>query len=289
MEDLLRPIYQERASNPHTLGILLIEKTKPISPETDDFDVILLIIVSKAEQNWLVKHYEFNGKSAAMHIVHENLLKNWIDTSTYRRAVEWIINGKAIFDRNEYVENLKEELRVFPHEKRKLKMAIEFAKLTRSYSESKDLLDSGHALDAYSRVLRSLHYLGRLAIIEKGYHPEVLVWSQVKRIDPEVYKLYEELIKSDEETSKRVELMLLAVEFALSTRAKACAEHLIDIMNQNSEPWGFGDLKVHPEVSSYALDLSTMVEYLTEKHILEVVLEETKGRSIYHRKYKVKE
>lgn len=288
MEDLLRPIYQERASHPNTLGILFIDKNKPISPVTDNFDVILLVIVSEAEKDWFVKHYEFEGKTAALHIVDEKLLKNWIDTSTYRRAVEWIINGKIIFDRNEYVGNLKDELRNFPDEKRKLKKAIEFAKLTRSYSESRDLYETEQYLDAYSRVLRSLHYLGRLAIIEKGYHPEVIVWSQVKRIDPEIYKLYEELIKSDEETSKRVELMLLAVEFAISSRAKNCAQHLLDVMKTKEEPWSFGELKVHPDVQSYAFDLSSMVEYLTAKNILEVILVETKGKDIFHRTYQAK-
>ncbi|MCT2534358.1 nucleotidyltransferase-like protein [Aquibacillus koreensis] len=287
MEDLLRPIYQERASHANTLGILIMEKSKEFSPETDNFDVILLVIVTDGTEPWLVKHYEFEGKSAALHVVEESLLKNWIDTSTYRRAVEWVINGKAIFDRNEYIAMLKEELRTFPQEKRNLKLTIDFARLTRSYSESKDLFASGNYLDAYSRVLRSLHYLGRLAIIEKGYHPEVLVWSQVKRIDPEVFKLYEELINSNEETEKRVELMLLAVEFALNARAKSCCEHLLEIMRSKDEPWSFGELKVHPDVRSYALDLSTLVEYLTSKQILEVIQVETKGQGIYHRKYKV--
>ncbi|MRH44674.1 hypothetical protein GH741_18670 [Aquibacillus halophilus] len=287
MEDLLRPVYQERASQSNTLGVLIIEKKKPISPITDNFDVILLIIVKDAETSWYVKHYEFDGKTAAMHIVDKELLNHWIDTSTFQRAVEWISNGKTIFDRNEYVANLKEELSYFPQDKREYKLAMEFAKLTKSYSESKDLYESTQYLDAYSKILRSLHYLARLAIIEKGYHPEVIVWNQVKRIDPEVYKLFEELTKSDEDLNKRVELMLIAVEFALSSRAKLCSKHLIDIMKSNDVPWSFGELKVHPEVEAYTLNLSSMVEYLTDKDILEVILIETKG-NIYHRKYKVK-
>ncbi|WP_407272337.1 nucleotidyltransferase-like protein [Radiobacillus sp. PE A8.2] len=287
MEDLLRPIYQERASQPNTLGVLFIEKKKPISPVTDNFDVILLIIVKDPEQLWYVKHYEFEGKTAAMHIVDEKLLKQWIDTSTYRRAVEWIITGIIIYDHNEYVANLKDELNRFPQDKRELKMAIEFAKLTRSYSEAKDFYETKQYFDSYSRILRSLHYLARLAIIEKGYHPEVTVWNQVKRMDLEIYKLNEEFISSNEETSKKVELMLLAIEFALSTRAKGCAKHLIEILNQSEEAWSFGELKVHPEITNYAFDLSSMVEYLTEKKILKAVPVETKGNKIYHRKYEV--
>ncbi|UFU00162.1 nucleotidyltransferase-like protein [Radiobacillus kanasensis] len=288
MEDLLRPIYQKRASQSNTLGVLIIERNKPVSPVTDNFDVILLVIAKESEQPWFVKHYEFDGKTAAMHVVDEDLLKEWIETSTYRKAVEWIMNGVTVFDRNEYVANLKEELSQFPQEQRDLKMALEFAKLTRSYSEAKDLFQTEQYLDAYSRVLRSLHYLARLAIIEKGYHPEVTVWNQVKRIDSEAYKLYEELIKSDEETHKKVELMLLAVEVATNSRSKTCAKHLLDVMATKEEAWSFGELKVHPDIEPYALDLSTKVAYLTDKGILGVELEETKGRGIFQRKYFVK-
>ncbi|WP_077624370.1 nucleotidyltransferase-like protein [Sediminibacillus massiliensis] len=288
MEDLLRPIYQERASSPNTLGILIIEKNKPISPVTDNFDVILLVVVRDLAEDWFVKHYEFENKTAAMHVVDEKLLYYWIDTSTYRRAVEWIINGQIVFDRNEYISNLKEQLDIFPQEKRKLKMAMEFAKLTRSYMEAKDLFQTEQYLDSYSRVIRSLHYLARLAIIERGYHPEVIVWNHVKRIDPEVYKLYEELTKSNEGIDKRVELMLLAVDFAISTRARTCAEHLLELMNRKEEAWTFGELKLEPEIEAYSLDLSSLVEYLTEKNIIEAIRVDTKGNKIYHRQYKAK-
>ena len=141
-----------------------------------------------------MKHYEFEDKTAALHVVSEDLLMQWIDTSTYRRAIEWIVNGKIIFDRNEYINALKEQLRSFPSDKRDLRKAIEFGKLVKSYDEAKDLYETLHYKDAYSKLINSLHYLARLAVIERGFHPEVIVWKQVRQIDPEVYKLYEELI-----------------------------------------------------------------------------------------------
>ncbi|UOQ84604.1 nucleotidyltransferase-like protein [Gracilibacillus salinarum] len=287
MEDMLRPIYQERASNRNTLGILIMEKKKTISPETDNFDSILLVVVQDLEEQWIVKHYEFKEQSAALHVIDRDLLEEWIETSSYRRAVEWVIDGKVIFDRNEYVANLKETLRVFPHEQRKLRLAIEFSKLTRSYSEARNLYESGNFLDAYSRLLRSLHYLGRIAILEKGYHPEVMVWHQVKRIDPEIYKLYEELVRSTEETQKRVELMMIAIDFALNKRTEQCAEHLLEVMQTKDTPWGFGELKTHPNVEPYTYDLVSAIEYLVGKNVIEVVLEETKSKTIRHRKYRV--
>ncbi|WP_112179972.1 MULTISPECIES: nucleotidyltransferase-like protein [Paraliobacillus] len=289
MEDLLRPIYQERASQPHTLGILMVEKKKRVSPVTDNFDVILLVIVSQADQSWYVKHYQFEEQTAAMHIVEEDQLHRWIDTSSYRRAVEWIVTGKILFDRNEYISNLKAELDNFPIEKRQLKLTIEFAKLTRNYIEAKDLLSSENDLDAYSKVLSSLHSLGRLSIIEKGYHPEVVVWNQIKRIDPQIYKLYEELINSHENVTKRVELMIIAIDFSLRSRAKISAAHLFKIMHTSKEAWSFGDLKTHPAIRAYALDLSTMIDYLLKLGLLSVELVQTKGEKVFHRNYRVRE
>lgn len=288
MEDVLRPIYQERASDSNTLGIVIIEKTKPNSPVTDNFDVILLIIVKEAESKWQEKHYEFDDKTAGLHTVTEELFMEWIETSANRKAVQWVIDGKIIFDRNEYLARLKDQIRNFPHEKRDLRKALEFGKLVKSYSEVKDLCVSEQYKDSYSRMVDSLHYLARLAVIEKGYHPEVTLWSQVRKIDPGVYKLYEELINSNEDIAKRLQLMILAADFAISTRAKVSAKHLLDIIASKEEGvWAYGDLKQHRKVTPYQLDLTAMLNYLTEKGILTVERVETKGVGIYQRKYRV--
>ncbi|MFD1170925.1 nucleotidyltransferase-like protein [Oceanobacillus picturae] len=289
MERFLRPIYQEHASDANTLGIILMERTKSNSPVTEDFDGILLIIVQNAEQEWQAKHYEFEDeRSAAVHIVTESVLMEWIDTSGYRRAVEWVIYGRVIFDRNEYVYNLKNQLRDFPCEKRDLRKAIEFGKLVKSYSEAKDLYETEEYKDANSKILYSLHYLARLAVIEKGYYPEVTVWSQVKQIDLEVYKLYEEFIESREEIKKRIQLMLLAMDFIISNRAKTSVKHLLEIMGTKEEPWSYVQLKTLPETSPYSLDLTAVISFMVEKGLLVTVKEETKGIGVYHRKYVVK-
>ncbi|MBO8157838.1 MAG: hypothetical protein H0Z32_15535 [Bacillaceae bacterium] len=286
MENVLRPIYQERASHQNTLGILMVEKEQPVSPVTDNFDVILFIIVRNADEPWYVKHYEYENKKAAMHIVDETLLNTWIETSGYRKVIQWLTDGKIIFDRNEYMADLKEKLHNFPEENRGLRKAIEFAKLIRAYTECKNFYSSGQYLDAYSMMVRSLHYLARLSVIEKGFYPEITVWNQVKKIEPEIYKLYEEFTQSTEPTDKKVQLMLLASEYAINSRAERCAQHLIHIMQTKDTPWSFGELKIHPEIEKYALDLSALLEYLVERKMVKVVNEETKGKYIFHRKYK---
>ncbi|RDW20884.1 hypothetical protein CWR48_04570 [Oceanobacillus arenosus] len=288
MENFLRPIYQERASNQNTMGITMIEKTTQNSSLTDNFDIIILIIVTDVDEDWQVKHYEFEGKTAALHIVSEDILMSWIDTSGYRTAVEWIIEGQIIFDRNEYMNHLKTQLREFPNTKRDLRKAIEFGKLIKNYSGARNLYEMGDFKDAHSEIMDSLLHLARLAVIEKGYYPEVTVWSQVKKIDLEVYKLYEEFIESNEEISKKVELMILAMEYVISLRARVSANHLLTIMQAKDSAWSFAEL-TNEDTRPYMLDLAAMISYLTDKEIIEIVLEPTKGIDVYQRKYKIKQ
>ncbi|API91266.1 MULTISPECIES: nucleotidyltransferase-like protein [Virgibacillus] len=287
MERFLRSIYQHHASDSNVLGILTVEKTKPDSPITDNFDVILLIIVQEAEKVWNVKHYEFANKACALHIVAEELLMEWIDTSGYRNAVEWIIYGRVVFDRNEFIQELKNTLQDFPDSKRDLRKIIEFGKLIKSYNEAKELLVAGEYMDSNSKILYSLHYLARLAVIEKGYYPEVTVWNQVKQIDIEVYKLYEEFIENKEEQKKRVQLMLLAMDYVINGRAEMAVKHLLDIMKSEGGSWYYGELQALPKLQAYSLDLSAIMTYLVEKGMIMIDTEPTKGEGVYHRKYTV--
>ncbi|MDQ0220817.1 hypothetical protein ELQ35_20930 [Peribacillus cavernae] len=287
MEDILRPIYQERASMQSTIGILLIEKRMNASPITDTFDYIVFVIVNEANKSVFVKHYTYQDQKAALHIVQEQQLKDWLLLGTNRKVVEWIQNGKILFDRNEYLSNLKTEIREFPFYGRKIKMGIEFAKLIRRYMDGKAFFGNGHFLDAYNHVVHSLHHLARLEIIEQGFHPEVTVWNQVKHIEPEIFKLYKELVSSEESLEKRLELLFLASEFLIYSRTNLGSQHLLEIMETKDGVWSVAELMEHPELTHYSVDLSVLLEYLIDKNIIEVIKAETKGQEIYHRYYRV--
>lgn len=286
MKDILRPIYQERASQSNTLGVLMIEKRQKSSHTTDTFDVILLIIVKEGEQPLLIKHYTYNDSKAAMHIVTEGQLKDWLLLGTNRKIFEWLQNAKILFDRNEYIENLKTELREFPFNGRKIKMGLEFAKLIRRYIDGKALFENKQYLDAYNYVVHSLHHLARLAVIENGLHPELTVWQQVKQIEPEIVKLYEELVNSEETIEKRLELLFLASEFMIHARTKVGCAHLIDVLSIK-EYWTFNEIQNEKELIPYSVDLAVLIEYLIEKGLIDVVSLDTKGHGIFHRCYQV--
>jgi hypothetical protein len=286
MEDILRPIYQERASQLNTLGVLMVQKKQKLSHITDSFDVILLILVKEADQPLFIKHYTYYDKKAAMHIITEAQLQEWLLLGSNRKMFEWLHEAKIIFDRNEYVADLKTELREFPFNGRKIKMGLEFAKLIRRYVDGKALFEGHQFLDAYNHVVHSLHHLARLAVLENGLHPELTVWHQVKQIEPEIYKLYEELVHSEETLEKRLELLFLASEFMIHSRTTMGTVHLLEVLSSR-KVWLFNEIMSEPELIPYSVDLGVLLEYLIEKHLIDVVNIETKGQGVFHRCYRL--
>ncbi|KAB7662770.1 nucleotidyltransferase-like protein [Bacillus sp. B1-b2] len=288
MEHILRPIYQERASQANTLGVLMIDKKQNEMTVTDTFDTVMLILVKEAEKPVFIKHYTYSEKKAALHIVTEKQLRDWIILGNNKRIFEWIYNGRVVFDRNDFIFTLKKELKEFPISERKKKMGLEFSKLIKRYMDGKAFFEDKHYLDAYNDVVHSLHHLARLAVIENGFHPEVTVWSQVKQIEPEIYKLYIELVNSDEAIEKRLELLFLASEFLIHSRMRTSVSHLLEILKEK-DYWTFNELMEKEELVIYSVDLGMLLEYLMDKHLIEEVNVLTKSPGVYHRYYKVLE
>ena len=78
-------------------------------------------------------------------------------------------------------------------------------------------------------------------------HPEVTVWSQVKVIEPAIYKLYEELLSSEEPIDKRLELLFLASEFMIHSRTKDGSRHILEVMSQKDH-WTIQELHEQEEL-----------------------------------------
>lgn len=200
----------------------------------ETFDNILLVIAKEVEKNLLVKHYAYQDKKAALYIVDEEQLKEWLLLGTNRKILNWLSDGKIVFDRNDYVHRLKNELREPSANERNLKMAIEFSKIIKSYTDGKAFFHNGHYMDAYHHISRSLYHLACLAIIEKGFQPEQTMWDQVKQLNPEIYKLYEELLTSNENIEKRLELLFLASEFLIHSHTESGVSHFLNVLRKKT-------------------------------------------------------
>jgi hypothetical protein len=235
-----------------------------------------------------VKHYEYEDKKASLTVMTEDELNEAILSGTNRRIVDWVLNGKVLFDRNEYIVELIDRLKTFPFTERKIKIGIEFAKLIRRYQEGKVFFESKQLLDTYNHVVHALHHLARLEVIDRGYYPEVTVWNQVKQIEPQIYKLYKELIEGDESLEKRLELLFLASDFLIHSKTEVGAAHILTIMSKKDE-WYFQELYQHPELKYYSVDLSVLLEFLVEKKYISIERKQTKGKGIYHRVYFLEE
>jgi len=262
-----------------------MERRKNQDANTDYFDVVLFVILADSKPEWETKHYEYNGYKVAMHLVNTVQLNDWLLNSSNRRVVDWLMNGKVIFDRNEYMKQFRQQLMEFPIKERQIKIGVEFSKLIRRFTDGKSLYYEGHYLDSYNQIVHALHHLARLSVIEHGFYPEVTVWQQVKKIEPEIHKLYSELVSGNEPIDKKLELLLIANEFELMTKTKLGSAHLLNLMKTKETSWTIQELKDQLAIHDYSLDLSILLEYLVQKGYVDVVMEQTKGKSIFHRKY----
>ncbi|WP_227938037.1 nucleotidyltransferase-like protein [Alkalihalobacillus deserti] len=280
MDMLLRQLYQDRASDENTLAILIIEKELLPLSITDGFNVVILLINSDKNISWEIKHYKIGEKRVAFHSLSQAMMHQTLIVGNHRRLVDWLVNGKIVFDRNEYLKDVKERIESFPPGDRSKKMTIQFTKMLRRFEEGKTLFQNGHYFDAFSNMMHALHHLARLSVIQHGYYPEVTVWEQVKHIEPPTYKLYQELLKSEETLEKRIELLILATELAIHSKTIIGSQHFLSLVEANGDLYLIADLMAISETEDYRVDLELLVRHLVEKGAVTCYKEETKAEGI---------
>lgn len=145
---------------------------------------------------------------------------------------------------------------------------VEFARFFMAYMEAKEFLKNGHLLDSYNSVHQSLHHWARLAVIEVGERPELTVWEQLKTIDPSVYKLYEELATSQEPLDKRIELLLLALDFSVLSRMESCVQFLLDILRSRKEPWTVEEIIEQSDLADQKINVHLLLEKMLKRSLI---------------------
>ncbi|WP_214850144.1 nucleotidyltransferase-like protein [Exiguobacterium sp. s193] len=280
MEQATRTIYSEYAAYRETQGIIAVEKRQPKDSLTDQFDTLLLVVTRDPSIEWTVKHYRLDTLKVSLHLVHEDVLSRWIVLNANRRAVHWISEGTIIFERNDYLTDLKRRLLNFPEAERCLQMSLSFAKLLRRFQDGRNLFSRGNHYDAYTHVHHALHHLARLSVLEKGAHPEIVVWEQARLDDPEVYKLYEQLLLSEETLELRVHLALIGLEHLLQSKVMSGGKYLFEVMRERITPWTMHELMEEERLQELKVDLGSLIDFFIRKGLIRISYHQTKGTGV---------
>jgi len=286
VETILRPVYQERSGHPDTLGIILMEDGTDVILTSLGFEAVLLIVVNKAEQPVFVEHYHNGEKNAVLFTVTRDKIREWMNNEKNEPILHWLNKGKVLFERNDFMNRLKEEMNGFPASLRKEKLAQEFSKVIYKFFEGKTLFDKEKYLDAFKFVVESLNHLGRMAIIEKGWHSEPAEWQQVRKAAPEISKLYEELITSNESLDKRLQLFFLAGGFYIHAKTESGVQYFLEVLREK-EQWTINEMYSHEKLNSYFPEFCNVLEYLIEKNFVKIISEEAEENNTLHRYYRV--
>lgn len=253
-------------------SVISVSNQSRFGPITDEFDILLLVVTYEKQTTNYHTHYIREPFRVQERWIHLEGLRSWILNGLNRYIIDWILGGDVLLDKNNTVSSLREELVAFPMELRKQKRFIQFSFFLRKYLQSKEFLSRKQYLDAYSNILEALHHWARISIIEHGKHPELTVWNQIHDINPGIYKLYEELILSEESLDKRVQLVLLACEFSVMTKMEDCCQWLIDSISSREKPWSASELKEHLEIKDLHIEFSLVLRKLVARGILKEVV-----------------
>ncbi|WP_312117827.1 hypothetical protein [Brevibacillus reuszeri] len=184
-----------------------------------------------------------------------------------------VMLGKAeiLWDKDGYMKQMKQRISRLPEFLQKKYICKEYSRLLRFVHETKERLQQGMALDAYHSSIQSLDSWARLIVYEAGEHPQAGLWSQVKQLDYSVYKLYEELSFNAEALEKRIELLLLAMEFWITSRMKSSVRFLIEVMEKKNGPWSLQELMNHPLVQDAEIDIPLIIDKMVQRSLVQEV------------------
>ncbi|CAM4478458.1 nucleotidyltransferase-like protein [Paenibacillus tarimensis] len=253
------------------LGLLAVDNPFSYNPLIDGMDLLLLAVRNNLPYDQGIEHVTSDGQRIQIRTIAPDTLEYWLTGNENRNIIPWLLRGEILFEQGEYMSHMKQRLAVFPEELRKQKKLAEFSAFLRTYLQAKQNLQDGNILDAHSCILNSLHHWAHISLIEAGVHPEVTVWAQIRKINPGIYKLYDELTVSPETLEQRVHLVLLACEFQVMSNMKSCCTLLLEVMEGREEPWNVMDLSEHPGLQALKLDYALLLQKLVKRGLIREV------------------
>lgn len=262
------------------------------SPLLQDGQLLVIVVChAPLEDKVSIEHYHNHSTQYQILYVTLNQIKQWIVTGQQQELMYYFLNGEMIWDVEgelasfyTQVATLKEEWR----ENRKLK---EFSRLAHFYVQAKLGEEHQVLMDTYYNLIHALKHFASIEIIEmSGELPSVYVWEQLSGMNSTALKLFEELIYSRETLEQRIQLALLAIEFAVTSKMTECSRPLLLALSKKKAGLTMEQLTDLPELQFVKEDLPVLIHLLIQRCVLVQEPLNSKGivSSEYIMKYKVK-
>jgi hypothetical protein len=259
------------------IGLVLVTDPYSYQPLIDGMDRLILVVRENVCPDEETEHWLRDDVRIQVRRVKPEMLERWVAAGD-RSGVQWLVQGEVLSDPAGYLEELRRRLEEWPQLLREQKLLCEFSGFVRAYMLAKQDLKNGQVLDSYSHVLACLHYWAHIVLVEEDMHPELTVWEQVRRVNPGIYKLYEELTTSTDTLEKRVQLVVLACEFAVLTKMRSSCSLLIRLLSSRDEPWTVAQLQQHPHLFGLPLDMSLLLQKLAKRGTIRELAKPVRGR-----------
>jgi hypothetical protein len=259
------------------IGLILVTDPYSGQPLVDGSDRLILVIRENAFACGETEHWLRDDVRIQVRRVSPDMLERWV-VSGDRNGVQWLVQGEVLFDETGFLAELRRRLDEWPILLREQKLLFEFSRFIQTYMLAKQDLQNGQVLDAYSNILSSLQYWAHISLVEQGMHPELTVWEQMHRVNPGIYKLYEELTTSPETLEKRVQLVLLACEFSVLTKMRSSCALLLQVLGNRGKTWTVAELQRDSRLQILPLDLSLLLRKLVQRGLVRETAKPIRGR-----------
>jgi hypothetical protein len=268
MREFIKSQYENR---PDVLGAVLIERGTLFFQLTEGVDALALMITQHHEGGCRTHHYSKDKRRIQERWYDRETLERLADNGGSAIVQQCLMVGEIVLDTNEFLANTKEKLLRMSPIKRKQRLISEFSAFLRNLVLSKTHMEHGDLLDAHSHILTGIHHWARLSIVEQDHVPELTLWKQVRKLNPGIFKLYEELTMSGESLEQRIRLAHLACEFSVMSKLEEVSKPLLEIMSSRSEPWSTEELEERLELQASQVDLQLLLKKLVGKSLIKEV------------------
>ncbi|MEK5025957.1 nucleotidyltransferase-like protein [Paenibacillus sp. FSL M7-1046] len=233
-----------------------------------DFDMVVLMLHEDEEKERTITHTIAGDRRTQSVHVGLSALERAVMAGDNNELLTSLIAGDVIWDPKGILGDMRREIMQFQGTLRERVLFMEFARFLHMYVKSKRYLEANCTMDAYNCVLIALYHWARIEVSEAGFFSDPAVWEQVKSLNTPVHKLYEELTVSTETLDQRVELILLACEFALMSKMSDCCGLLLNILGSRKESWSIKELLQHSGLSQLEAELPLVLRKLVSRSLI---------------------